>query len=291
MHLVLNYKNLGYHLTFKTTNSHKPLRYDMAIRSLEYNLGIYPNQQTRADILNLDLRSITKIIEATRLVNEFSSDDISLCGKQFHQGRRYFDLITGTPPYFDSAKYKAVPTNFESQSCLFEMKGSIFQYCETASHLLRPMQHDTTMPPSLFTVCHSALCSKSVYQACSDTKMTVVKRIDVIPRSDKPVLFCVFVIVLKEWTEIPLFQHYFSISDHIDVIDPLKPVHTFIPSCEQYQRPETSSLNGRVEGSVMGEVVETLTVRDVKGHHTHEYADLLARLSKPSSFDREIYPI
>ena len=99
--------------------------------------------------------------------------------------------------------------------------------------------------------------------------MSVVKRVDVIPKAGKEPLFCIFVIVLDAVLPCAVFP-------------PLRAKDT--GAAETLQR-------GRVSTgvSIRGETVETLLIREADGGHSDEYAALLTFLCKPSSKDREIY--
>lgn len=48
-----------------------------------------------------------------------------------------FDIVTGTPPYFDPAVL-GQPADVESSACLFETRGGIEAYCAAARRLIRP---------------------------------------------------------------------------------------------------------------------------------------------------------
>jgi hypothetical protein len=53
------------------------------------------------------------------------------------RGAAVFDIVTGTPPYFDPAVL-GQPADAESSACLFETRGGIEAYCAAARKLLRP---------------------------------------------------------------------------------------------------------------------------------------------------------
>jgi tRNA1Val (adenine37-N6)-methyltransferase len=136
--------------------------------------------------------------------------------------------------------------------------------------------------PSVFAVCNTALASARVYSGCHAAGLSVVKRIDVVPRAGKPPLFNVFITVANEWLErdaqaaVPLFPplRAASISSHSAPLDA-----SVCPGAY------------RVEGSLRGEEVEVLTVRELDGQHSVEYQDILRHLGKPTSRDREVYDV
>lgn len=59
----------------------QPERFAQAVRSITYNIGEYPVEQDRVNVINCDIRD-----PCLRLTREFPEG---------------FDIITGTPPYFD----------------------------------------------------------------------------------------------------------------------------------------------------------------------------------------------
>lgn len=96
-----------------------------------------------------------------------------------------FDLVTGTPPYFDAAAGGARPPHEESARCLFEYRGGIEAYCASARRLLAP--------DGIFCVCESSLALNRGYAAVDAADLRVLARVDVVPRTGKPPLFFVLV--------------------------------------------------------------------------------------------------
>ena len=50
-------------------------------------------------------------------------------------------------------------------------------------------------------------------------------------------------------------------------------------------------VKGRAEGSIQGELVETICIRDESSQHTEEYCSILSALGKPSSRNKETHNI
>lgn len=255
-------------------------RYELAVRSVEYNTGCaVAGQAERVKVIHGDLREVNPVAE-----RKTETETV-------HLG---YDLVTGTPPYFPPAT-AAATCCVESSGCLLELRGGVEEYCQAAKRSLRaPGPRGKDEKPSVFVVCNTALASARVYSGCSAAGLSVVRRVDVVPRQGKPALFCVFVAVLDEWLEV----------------DACKEVSVF-PALA----PRTDGEGGldvtvcpseyRVLGSVRGEVVETLTVRERVSHseadhhkrrlggggHTLEYQRILRHLGKPCSEDREEYDL
>ena len=95
-----------------------------------------------------------------------------------------FDLITGTPPYFDPTT--APQTNFnERNACLSEIRGGIEVYCKAAARWLAPN--------GTFVVCNANLNRQRSFEAAKAAGLVVTAVYDFIPRQGKPVLFFVLV--------------------------------------------------------------------------------------------------
>mmetsp|Transcript_18373 Transcript_18373/g.27868 ORF Transcript_18373/g.27868 Transcript_18373/m.27868 type:complete len:477 (-) Transcript_18373:103-1533(-) len=152
----------------------------LAKRSLQFNLGklFSDEKQKLVSILQGDFR------------------DISLEEK--------FDLITGTPPYFqvsfsmsskdsDSVVSKAViheggmPTSKQSAPARCEFRGGMEAYCQAASRFLS--QRDE----SAFIVCENWLNHDRTLAAAKANQLRICKQIRVHGRENKGVLFCVYV--------------------------------------------------------------------------------------------------
>jgi hypothetical protein len=95
-----------------------------------------------------------------------------------------FDLVTGTPPYFDLSA-GALPAHEESARCLFESRGGIEAYMASAAQLLAP--------GGLFVVCETSLALLRGYAAAQAAGLRVLARVDAVPVQGKPPLFCVYV--------------------------------------------------------------------------------------------------
>lgn len=192
-------------------------RASQAARSVRYN-GV----QGRVRVFNGDLRDAT-VFEGKPLVGDASSALASSASSSADAALRAthgppFDIITGTPPYFnvitgaakgppapwksdaDAAKpasaeeaaggagrgASALPASEESARCLFEYRGGIEEYAASAARWL-------AKPHGLFTVVESSLGVSRGYAAAAAAGLRVIARVDAVPRAGKPPLFSVFV--------------------------------------------------------------------------------------------------
>lgn len=94
-----------------------------------------------------------------------------------------FDLITGTPPYFDITD-GTVSDVAQRGPCRFETRGGIESYCEAAARHLAP--------GGRFVVCETALELQRVYEAAAAANLAVRAQLDIIPRAGKPPLIRLF---------------------------------------------------------------------------------------------------
>ena len=106
-----------------------------------------------------------------------------------------FDLVTGTPPYFD-LDIGGLPSSEESARCLFRYRGGMEAYCLSASRML-------ATPPcaprwGLFVVCDTAMELARSYAAASAAGLRIIARVDLVPKEGKPPLFNVFVMCARE---------------------------------------------------------------------------------------------
>jgi hypothetical protein len=230
----------------------QPERYSQALRSIEYNVGRYPDEQQRIRVINADMRTAQ--------------------GESLGEFPEGYDLITGTPPYFLSEQ-GVLPTCLESAGCLFELRGGVEAYCAAGRRFMRlPQARRDPASPALFVLCNTSLASSRVYVACRENNLSIIKRTDVIPRTGKPPLFTVFVITADEW-----------IREKPELFPMLSPDLPPLPTDIDRAR--------RVYESLRGELCDVICVRDLSSGHSPEYQAILRDLGKPSSADRETYQV
>ena len=130
----------------------RPNRYELAEKSLEMN-GL----TERFHIIHGDLR------------------DLKLEEK--------FDLITSTPPYYQSAE-GPISENDDKAAARFELNGNIDDYFRTAAKHLSGNGVFITVYPFLY--------AQRVFKAAENCGMTVNSRVDFIPKAGKPALISIF---------------------------------------------------------------------------------------------------
>ena len=94
-----------------------------------------------------------------------------------------FPLITSTPPYYTESEGPLSPHDDKS-AARFELNGSIEDYFETAD------RHLTS--DGVFITVYPYAYRERVYQASQKCNMSVISRVDIIPRDGKPPLISLF---------------------------------------------------------------------------------------------------
>jgi tRNA1Val (adenine37-N6)-methyltransferase len=97
---------------------------------------------------------------------------------------RQFDLVTGTPPYLPIGS-ATESRRVQFGPCHFEHRGGIEAYCSSAARLLRP--------DGRFVVAAAAGQIGRVHDTITTAGLVIERRLDVIPRAGKGVLFSVYV--------------------------------------------------------------------------------------------------
>jgi tRNA1(Val) A37 N6-methylase TrmN6 len=121
------------------------------------------------------------------------------------QLQEHFDLITGTPPYFDITD-GTVSDVAQRGPCRFETRGGIESYCDAAARHLAP--------GGRFVVCETALELQRVYDAAAAANLAVFAQLDIIPRAGKPALIRLFEMThLAEATGAPTTVSTLTVRD------------------------------------------------------------------------------
>lgn len=94
-----------------------------------------------------------------------------------------FGLITSTPPYYKGSEGPLSPHDDKS-AARFELNGSIEDYFQTADRHLAENGMFITVYPYAYR--------ERVYQASKKCNMSVIRRVDIIPRDGKPPLISLF---------------------------------------------------------------------------------------------------
>ena len=124
-------------------------------------------------VKTIALNNLTSRIEARR--GDLRS--FSILPKEAH-----FDLVTGSPPYIPLGKGVASP-HPQRAACRMELRGSIYDYCTTASRILAP--------DGLFVFCFAGTDPRGE-DAINKAGLNILLRQDIIFRADLPPTISIF---------------------------------------------------------------------------------------------------
>jgi tRNA1(Val) A37 N6-methylase TrmN6 len=113
---------------------------------------------------------------------EVRAGDLRDAAAIFPEGR-VFDLVTGTPPYLPPGT-ATESRRIQRGHCHFERRGGIEAYCTAAALLLAP--------GGRFVTCAAARQAQRVAQGAEAAGLSIVDRLDVVPREGKVPLFSVY---------------------------------------------------------------------------------------------------
>jgi tRNA1Val (adenine37-N6)-methyltransferase len=285
----------------------QPVRADLAKRNVALN-GL---AERRARVVRGDLRDATTHTSLARAALDLAA---AIDGQQKNDllptgegACDVFDIVTGTPPYFDVAA-GGLPPHEESARCLFEYRGGIEAYAAAVRALLSRT--------GVGAICETSLALHRAYAAAAGARLRVVARVDVIPRAGKPPLFFVLVVQRDDaplappslWAqafgELPVSQLPYAdmrespyeaafvagraAASARAVALSSASLKSAVPDASPKAKKTRQIARGaHVEalGSALGEggeEVRVVCVRDERGERTDDYSRLLWELGKPS---------
>ena len=116
-----------------------------------------------------------------------------------------FDLVTGSPPYFD-VKAGIVPADSQKAHARFELRGDVRDYCAAARAAMAEGAH--------FVFCFPAAQRGRTEQACRDGGLAIVVSRDVVPRDGTAALFSLYCCRLaEEWAVTPVLERPYIVRD------------------------------------------------------------------------------
>jgi tRNA1(Val) A37 N6-methylase TrmN6 len=95
----------------------------------------------------------------------------------------HFDLVTGSPPYFD-VKTGILSPDSQRAHARFELRGDVSDYARAARRVLAP--------GGRFVFCFPTVQRARAEQACRDADVPLVSSRDVVPREGRAPLFTLF---------------------------------------------------------------------------------------------------
>lgn len=109
-----------------------------------------------------------------------------------------FDLVTGTPPYFDPAK-SSPSTDAQRTHARIEMRGGIEDYLRAGARWLAP--------GGRMAVCGDARRPDRVHAGAASAGLVALARRDVVPREGKSALFAIWTLAREDAPRVELEEH------------------------------------------------------------------------------------
>lgn len=117
--------------------------------------------------------------------------------RQF-DAREEFDLITGSPPYFD-VRDGIVSADSQRAAARFELHGDVNDYCRAAVRALAA--------GGRFIFCFPTLQTDRAKRACDAADLAILTLRDVVPRQDIAPLFSLYACARKADPSVTSFVH------------------------------------------------------------------------------------
>jgi hypothetical protein len=171
---------------------------------------------------------------------------------EIRETNRYFDIVTGTPPYFP-LRNGALPQDAGRGQCAFECRGGIEAYLGACSRNLSHAAYARCV------LCQTYLEVTRTEASAKENGLVILKRLDVYG---------------KEGQSSPLFS-VFS----------MRKLREGGPDGEAKENAEGAGMDDRHAGSsaVAGYIVIPLYVRKLCGCHTAAYDVVMREMGRPTS--------
>ena len=114
--------------------------------------------------------------------------------RQF-EAHRTFELVTGSPPYFDVSA-GIVPSDSQKAHARFELRGTVLDYAHAARRALASVDH------ARFVFCFPTAQKARAMRALHEAGFSAVNHRDVVPREGLVPLFSVFACKVGSFPEV-----------------------------------------------------------------------------------------
>lgn len=193
---------------------------------------------------------------------------------KIRESDRYFDIVTGTPPYFPLVN-GALPQDAGRGQCAFECRGGIETYLAACA---RNLSHTAS---ARCVLCQTYLEVSRTEASAKDNRLVILKRLDVYGKvGQSNPLFCVF--SMRKMTDEDEGDNELDSRKSISITTDLNRT----TECRSLAYDtEGAGIDGRHVGnsSVAGYTVIPLYVRKLCGCHTAEYDIVMEEMGRPKS--------
>jgi tRNA1(Val) A37 N6-methylase TrmN6 len=138
---------------------------------------------TAIEAQELSYRFLRENVAANGVLEAVQTIHGDLRDRSLLPGEARFDLITGSPPYFD-VKAGIVSADSQRAHARFELRGDVRDYALAAARHLAPRGR--------FVLCFPTVQRRRAEEACEAAGLVKVEACDVVPKEGLPPLFSLF---------------------------------------------------------------------------------------------------
>ena len=197
-------------------------------------------------------------------------------GSKIRESDKYFDIVTGTPPYFPLVN-GALPQDAGRGQCAFECRGGIETYLAACA---RNLSHAAS---ARCVLCQTYLEVSRTEASAKEYRFVILKRLDVYGKvGQSNPLFCVF--SMRKMTEDGEDKGDNELDSRKSLL-----ITTDLDRTTECRSLAYDTLDAGIDGrhvgdsSVAGYTVIPLYVRKLCGCHTAEYDIVMEEMGRPKS--------
>ncbi len=129
--------------------------------------------------------------------------------RDFQQDDGAYDLVTGSPPYFDP-KSGIIPKSSQKAHARFELRGDVRDYCAAAKRAMTQ--------GGRFVFCFPSAQRERAHQAIQQGCLHLLRSRDVIPRAGIPPLFTLFACANTSDETAPIVEPPYVVRDEAGAV-------------------------------------------------------------------------
>lgn len=152
---------------------------------------------TAIEVQDVSYRLLCENVEANGMGARVRAVHGDLRGRVRDLPAESFDLVTGSPPYFD-VKTGIVSADPQRAGARFELHGDVGDYCRAARRALAP--------GGVFVFCFPTVQRARAERAARDADLTIARSRDVIPKEGVAPLFSLFACTGAAAEEAPVLE-------------------------------------------------------------------------------------
>lgn len=200
--------------------------------------------------------------------------------RKIRESDKYFDIVTGTPPYFPLVN-GALPQDAGRGQCAFECRGGVETYLAACA---RNLSHAAS---ARCVLCQTYLEVSRTEASAKENRLVILKRLDVYGKvGQSNPLFCVF--SMRKMTEADGDEGDGEGDNELDTRKSLL-ITTNLDRTTECRNLAYDTEGAKIDcrhvgdSSVAGYTVIPLYVRKLCGCHTAEYDIVMEEMGRPKS--------